>query len=96
MNFKFEYDHSHLSIILLHPLGIRSFIELEEVVESRLSLCEEGADIFEYDVFIFTGLTSNCRGLKVALTISNEGKYVTLGVEIPSPKELLSKVCLMK
>jgi hypothetical protein len=93
MDIKPEYDFSHLSMKFLHSIGVRSTSEIKEVVESKLSLCEEGADIFEYDVYIITGLTLSCKGLKIALTISEEGKYVILELQIPSPKELLAKLC---
>lgn len=92
MSFKFTYDHSHLSMPVLHEAGIRSTKELEEVIED-MSVCEVNESLFDFPIYIFTGLTSKCRGLKIAVTFDHEGKYVTLDAQIADPKELVKKLC---
>jgi hypothetical protein len=92
MDFKIVYDHSNLRMADLHKVGIRSTKELEEIVEG-VSVCDLNEFLFEFSVFIFTGLTSNCKGIKVALMVNEDGKYVTLAAEVPKPEEFLKKVC---
>lgn len=92
MDLGITYDHSNLRMSDLHKIGIRSIKELEEVIEG-ISVCDLNEFLFEFPVYIFTGLTHGCKGVKVAITVSTEGKYVTLAAEIPEPKELLKKLC---
>jgi TATA-box binding protein (TBP) (component of TFIID and TFIIIB) len=92
MDFKIVYDHSNLRIADLHKEGIRSTKELEKVIEG-ISVCDLNESLFEFSVYIFTGLTARCKGVKVAITVNTEGKYVTLAAEISEPKELLKKLC---
>lgn len=86
-----EYDHSHLSLTDLHFEGIRSPKELEEVIEWRHSFCEEDLDILDFPVFRFTGLTNKCKGIRVVLTFSDSGKYVTLDAKI-ADRDLIYKL----
>lgn len=92
MDLGITYDHSNLRMADLHKVGIRATKELEEVIEG-ISVCDLNEFLFEFPVYLFTGLTFKCKGVKVALTVNEEGKYVTLAAEIPEPNELLKKLC---
>lgn len=66
---------------MLHDGGIRSPRELEEIIEWPYSFCEE-ADIFDFPLFRFSGLTADSKGLTVAVTVDNEGRFITLDAKI--------------
>lgn len=77
-----EYDHSKLSMTLLHKEGIRSTKELEEVIEWHHSHCDYDAVNFGFPVSRFTGLTTDCKGIRVVLTFDNSGRFVTLDAKM--------------
>ncbi|WP_192349018.1 hypothetical protein [Algoriphagus sp. Y33] len=89
---KLEYDHRHLSIAQLHNEGIRSPKELEEVVEWKYSHCNQDDSSFEFPVYIFTGLTDKCKGIKVVLTFDESGRFVTLDAKAALRDELFKLV----
>lgn len=89
----FEYDHSQLSLSLLHSRGIRSPRELEEVIEGNSFADEQFFDELGYGVIRFIGFTKASRALKIACRLSEDGKLVTMDAQIPTVDEIVSNFC---
>jgi hypothetical protein len=85
---KFEYDHRNLSLSLLHQIGIRSTRELEEVIEWEYSYCEIAEYFLEFPVYLFSGLTKECKGIEIAVTFDRFGKFVTLDAKVADRNKL--------
>jgi hypothetical protein len=85
----FEYDHRLLSLNTLHKNGIRSVKDLEEVIEWEYSSCIADDKTFGFTVYLVTGLTKNCKGICVMMTVHGNGRFVILDATIPQRDELL-------
>ena len=88
MNYKFEYDHTRLSLPLLHRTGVRSTKQLEEVIEWGHSICMESKN-FDFPLYRFIGLTFGCLGLEIAVTFDQKGRFVPLDVQISEREEFI-------
>lgn len=89
----FEYDHSLLSLAVLHQVGIRSTRELEEVIEGHSFADEEFFEELGYSVIRFIGFNNSSRAIKIACRLSDRGKLITLDARIPSIDEIIADFC---
>jgi hypothetical protein len=89
----FEYDHSLLSLSELHKVGVRNTRELEEVIEGYSFADEEFFEDLGYRVVRFIGFTKASRPLKIACTLDENGKLITLDARIPSVEEIVQGFC---
>jgi hypothetical protein len=89
----FEYDHSLLSLLELHSLGIRTTHELEEVIEGYSFADEIFLEELGCSIIRFIGFTKASRGLKIACRLNEDDKIVTVDARIPSVKEIISDFC---
>jgi len=89
----FEYDHSLLSLIELHKIGIRSTRELEEVIEGYSFANEEFLEKWEYNVIRFVGFTNRSRALKIACRFTDDWRLATIDARIASVQEIISHFC---
>ena len=89
----FEYNHSRLSLIELHKRGIRSILELEEVIEGHSFADEEFFDELGYSVIRFIGFTNGSKPLKIACRLGENGNLITLDARIPSVEEIIKDFC---
>jgi len=88
MKYKFEYDHTRLSLPMLHKSGVRFTKQLEEVIEWESSICLESKD-FDFPLYRFVGLTSGCLGLEIAVTFDQKGRFVPLDAKISERDEFI-------
>ena len=58
----------------LHAIGIRSTKDLEEVIEWPDSKCVKDDNSLPFDVYVITELTKVCKGISIALIVSENGK----------------------
>ncbi len=89
----FEYDHSLLSLIELHKIGIRTTRELEEVIEGYSFANEEFLEKWGFDVIRFVGFTNRSRALRIACRFTDDGRLETMEAGIPSVQEIISDFC---
>lgn len=82
----FEYDHSLLSLIELHKIGIRSTRELEEVIEGYSFANEEFLEKWGHDVIRFVGFTNRSRALKIACRFTEDWRLATIDARIACPR----------
>lgn len=89
----FEYDHTQLSLTLLHNRGIRSTKELEEVIEGYSFADEEYFEDLKFKIIRFIGFTDISKPIKIACRLDENGKLVTLDARIPSVEEIINDFC---
>ena len=93
MDLNFKFNHSNLSILLLHQNGIRSLVEIEEAVVGDSFAEEIPMALHGESVFIITGFTLKSKPLKIAFTLDKEGIVITLQAEIASVSDIKEGFC---
>lgn len=90
----FDYDHSLLSLIDLHQIGVRNVRELEEVIEGYSFADEEDFEELGYSVIRFIGFTNSSKALKIACRLDKKaGTLITLDARIPMVEEIVNDFC---
>lgn len=87
MSRNYYYDHSGISLALLHSIGIRKISDLEEVIEG-----ESYWQNAEEDVKIATGFNADMRAIVVAFKIQDL-TITTIDARVASVEEIKSDFC---
>ncbi|HWZ21643.1 MAG TPA: hypothetical protein VNW06_03255 [Cytophagaceae bacterium] len=93
MDFNFQFNHSNLSILVLHQNGIRSLLELEQVIQGDSFAEELQSEIRGRSIFIATGFTVKSKPLKVAFSLNTQGEIITLQAKIATISEIKEGFC---
>ena len=89
----FEYDHSKLSLVELHKIGVRSTLEIEEVIEGNSFASEEYIEELGHSIIRFVGFTNHTRALKIVCRLLDDGRLSTLDTRIPTVEEIIQDFC---
>lgn len=86
----FEYDHRQIDLMELRNAGIRTFREVEEMIEgwSFADLIPGPGRFYEY-----TGFTRESKALKVLIKEGEDVRLETLDVSRPSVEEIIRDFC---
>ena len=92
MDNKLKFDHTKLSIILLRNSGIKTTKEIEEIFTHEWH-CNESYSTELKPLFIAIGFTSFSKALKIAFTVDEDVKIITLAARIATIKEIKYDFC---